>query len=182
MRKQIVLILISILVVIIMTSCNTNGESTNAPTVTQGSQTSMLELTIQMDRDVHSLSDNIQVKMKLKNIGDEILIINGRMAPNFSSAPDLVRDIVFVITSPSGKDIQPAKYIGARPPKDDDFVELEAGGSIEKSFELGLIYNFTEIGQYSIRAIYQNVVDPESWGEAWKGEIRSNIITFGLKQ
>ena len=103
------------------------------------------------------------------------------MAPNHPHAPDPQRDIVFVITAPSGLEMQLNKFINVRTPKEDDFMVLAAGETVERTIYLEQILNFVETGEYSIQAIYQSAADPGTGESAWNGQISSEKVTFTVE-
>jgi hypothetical protein len=95
-------------------------------------------------------------------------------------APKEVRDITFAMMGPSGE-IIPAFRIQMSPLTPEDFVTLSPGETIEKTLNIQRIYHPTDIGLYSLSAVYQNVMDPGLFSKkAWKGEITSNEVTFEI--
>lgn len=138
-----------------------------------------LVLTLRFDKDIYDSEEAISARLVLENIGADSVLIKNRMVPNFSFAPEPVRDIVFVGTYPSGGEIEFGVYILVRFPKPDDFVILSPGETVEHTYnDLGRYYGFSQPGKYSIHAVYQNQSDPDDGRVAWKGEIRSNTTSF----
>ena len=181
MRIQVTLLVFCFAVSIIISGCKTDGITNDFPSITQEPGGNMLTLILELERETYQSGDAIPVMLVLTNLGHENLLVNSRMAPNHPHAPDSQRDIVFVITSPSGQKMQLNKFINMRAPKEDDFIILAAGETVERSINLEQIFSFVETGEYSIQAIYQNKADPGTDESAWKGEISSEKVTFTVE-
>ena len=181
MRIQLTLLVLCIAGSFITSGCKTDGISNEFASDTRGLGGNMLILTLEFDRETFQSADAIPVTLVLTNQGHERLLVNRRMAPNHPHAPDSQRDIVFVITAPSGQEMQLNKFINVRTPKEDDFLVLEAGETVERTIYLEQILSFVEIGEYSIQAIYQNATDPGTGESAWKGQISSEKLFFTVE-
>ena len=166
---------------IITAGCKTDGTSNEIPSITQEPGVNMLTLTLELDRETFQSGDAIPVTLVLTNQGHESLLVNSRMAPNHPHAPDPQRDIVFVITAPSGQEMPLNKFINVHAPKEDDFVVLAVGETAERTIYLEQILSFVETGEYSIQAIYQNATDPGTGESAWKGQISSEKLMFKME-
>lgn len=142
-----------------------------------GSQrTSDPTITLTLDKADYSSGEAIQATLFLRNATNESLLVNKRMAVNLPSAPDAVREVSFLISGPSGQELPLNARINVRLPTEDDFSILSPGQTVQQTRELQSLYSFEESGQYSIYAVYQNMEDPPSGAEAWKGEITSNLV------
>lgn len=136
MRIQLTLLVVCIAGSIITSGCKTDGTSNEIPSITQEHGVNMLTLTLELDRETFQSGDAFPVTLVLTNQGHESLLVNSRMAPNHPHAPDPQRDIVFVITAPSGQEMQLNKFINVRAPKEDDFMVLAAGETAERTIYL----------------------------------------------
>jgi len=181
MRIQLTLLIFCIAGSIITSGCKTDGITNESPSITQEPGGNMLILTLELDRETFQSADAIPVTLVLTNHGHESLLVNNRMAPNHPHAPDPQRDIVFVITAPSGQEMQLNKFINVRTPKEDDFMVLAAGETVKRTIYLEQILSFVETGEYSIQAIYQNAADPGTGESAWKGQISSEKVMLTVE-
>lgn len=149
----------------------------------QGDNMVELKLILSLDKTIYQPNEAVSALISLKNVGNKDLVVNRRMTVNFSAAPNKFRDISFTITGPSGETVPFAARINARPPTEKDFVSLSPGETIETTINIQRLHHMTDIGPYSVSAVYQNVMDPTSFPlhkSAWKGEITSNVVVFEI--
>jgi hypothetical protein len=139
-----------------------------------------LVVTLELEKDAYSLTDVINAKIILANNGKTNVIVNSRMALNFSAALASDRDIELIISQPSGDAVPFIVKLRIAPLANGDFVVLESGDSIQQSYDLRDYYQLDEIGEYTITAIYENQSDPSKGICTWKGKLESNKVSFTL--
>lgn len=140
-----------------------------------------MSLILVADRASYAQGDPIEVTLTLRNDGEDSELANARMAANQPAAPDMVREVVFIVTDPSGQTLPVAARINVRPPQEADFQILVPGHTVARSYDLTTLFAFDQSGDYSVRAIYQNSQDPPSGRSAWKGEIESHTIVVTVE-
>jgi hypothetical protein len=124
--------------------------------------------------------DDVPIRLIFNNIGDEEIIINTRLAPNFHLAPEIYRDILFLIKASSRRDYVPYLLMQIPALQDDDFEVLSPGESLMREMNLEEYYDFSQVGDYTVRAIYLNVSDPGDERVAWKGLITSETVPIRI--
>ena len=140
-----------------------------------------LELMLELDRDVYKLGQTIQAKVILRNAGSEPVLVNARLAWNREAAPFPFREITFQWTRSSGANPNFALIVDRGFPKDDDFIQLAPNATVERTFDITFYFEIEETGGYSLQAIYENQSEPEDGREVWKGELKSNLISFTVE-
>ncbi|MFV2045084.1 MAG: hypothetical protein ACC700_17845 [Anaerolineales bacterium] len=164
----------------ILGSCTTSGQPTLAGNSTLESSGGRIELGLDFEKVSYLYNEQIVALLTIKNVGENEVVINKRMAPNEETAAERLRDIVFSIRGPAGEFLIPKILINVRAPGDSDFVSLSPGESVEKEIVLDKIYAFAQPGAYSVQAIYLNISDP-SYARAWKGQLSSDLVTIRLE-
>jgi len=118
---------------------------------------------------VYSNKDDVQPTLHLKNIGTETLLVSDKMKIN--------EDVLFKLIGPSNQELLPLapdKFQSSEP-----FSDLAANKESARTlFIFGELYDIREPGKYFLQAVYQNQSDPGDGRTAWKGEIKSNVVTF----
>ena len=141
-------------------------------------QMKKLILEIEMDKSTNQFNNPIFVIVRLKNLGDDPVTVNGRMSVNYPNAPDALRDITFIVTDPNGEPVSFKASVNIRPPEKEDILVLSPGEMIEKKYNIVILYSIEEIGSYSAYAIYHNSFETDHNILTWKGELPSNIVRF----
>lgn len=139
-----------------------------------------LTLTLSMDKSTYRLGESMRVSTSLQNTGDKDVIIHNRMALNSPNAPELVRDITYIIMGPTGERVPFLARVSVRPTNTDDFIVLSPGETIEQSYNIDEFYYIRDIGSYTIFAVYQNMLDSDNNIPIWKGELTSNSEMFEI--
>jgi hypothetical protein len=112
------------------------------------------------------------------NLFDSPLIMNSRMLVNH---PLLSGEVSFRIIGPDGRKVEIQRLITPLSLRDDDFVLLARGQSIQRSVDLSDLYGISQKGVYKIQVSYHNDIDhPVDGRRAWKGEIWSDPIEIRL--
>lgn len=140
----------------------------------------MLQLALNLDNPTYTVNNSISGKLILKNVGEDAVVVNSRLAINKAFAPALFREVSLVVTDPSGATAEFASKVNIGEPKKNDFKELAPGELAERAFDIDLYYVLEQPGDYSVQAVYNNQADPGDGRMAWKGELKSNVATFTL--
>lgn len=138
----------------------------------------MLELTLSLDKKTHTLDQEIPGIVSLRNSGQEPLLVNARLAVNKDFAPQPFREVHLMLTDPEGEPVDFMAKINVGRPQGKDYRDLQPGERVERPIDLSMYYMFERAGEYAVRAVYENQVDPENGREAWKGQLESNTVTF----
>jgi hypothetical protein len=126
----------------------------------------------------YSRSSPIEVTIVVTNLFDEPLLLNTRMLVNH---PLLQGEVAFRITNPRGKTCEIRRLVTPLTVREEDFVKLARGMSIQRSIDLSDLYPIQEKGTYKIQAIYHNEVEGLKDGlRAWRGLVRSDTAEFTL--
>jgi hypothetical protein len=156
-------ILFTLLLILLIPACN--------PKVVN-----QLELQIDVNPD-YKLGEDIRVTLFLVNNQEESIMVNKRMGLNVGEG--YFGEVYFIITSPSGQEVNFFADLDYHHIASSDFTDLEPGESLSHSYELNQYFApFDEIGKYSIQGIYYNYSQPDDGRTAWTGEIRSDIVHF----
>jgi hypothetical protein len=131
-----------------------------------------LRLVLITDKSVYKVGEPIIATLKLQNISPRPINVKKRMALGAVGAPVEFRDVYFLIDATFSTRVTPPEL------SDSDFGYLSPGDSLESSWDIALIYSISDIGMYYVAAIYQNSHDPENGIPSWRGELRSNTISF----
>jgi len=144
----------------------------------KGAGMAKLILSIKLENTVYRSGEAVRALVSLTNSGTEEIVVNKRMAANFSNAPELVRDVAFTVKGPTDQLLPFIARVNVRPVKHSDFIILSPGETIVMPYELGTLYDLRDSGRYSIYAEYQNAIDPDRNITAWKGKLKSNEVVF----
>jgi hypothetical protein len=136
-----------------------------------------LKIHLSLDKPKYRLLDDIQATVNIVNNGDPVKI-NVQFKP-FCGYPEPFKqdwNIRFLILNSKGKETFPNCPImdWGEPP----YRLLDAGGVYQFIVKwISNIYRIREPGKYTIQAIYHNA---NGSPDVWKGEIKSNIVTFTI--
>ena len=119
-----------------------------------------LHFKVEIVEDILKPGEDVSIQMIFNNIGDEDIVINTRLVPNHHLAPEIFRDILFKIITSSRRDYVPYFLREDLALQDDDFEILSPGKSLMREMNLEEYYDFSQIGDYTVQAIYLNVSDP----------------------
>ena len=142
---------------------------------------------LSIDRDSYRSGEDIFVTLVLENTSSEGILLPARMALNFRGQPTTLRDVYFVITTPSGHEAEFSQLTRVPSIEESGFIELGPGGQRKARYDLSLFYvpfqdyATKEYGQYTVQAVYENESDPGDGRSAWKGKLTSNTVTFTLE-
>lgn len=141
----------------------------------------MLVVAMTLDRETYAHNEPILCKMAIRNTASTPLVVNRRLAPNSIFAPSPFREVSFVVRDASQAELEFGPRINRGAPKPADFQQLMPGETLVREYPLREYFALDKPGQYSVQAVYQNQSDPGSGTEAWKGEIKSNVVSFRLE-
>ena len=142
----------------------------------------MIVVALSLDRKTYAQSDPILGKVAIRNIASTPLVVNRRLAPHSIFAPSPFREVSFVVTDPSHAEVEFGPRINRGYPKAGDFQQLMPGETLVREYSLREYFALDKPGQYSVQTVYQNQSDPGSGTEAWKGESKSNVVSFTLEK
>ena len=160
-QKYILLILISLMM--LSTGCK---------------QKQGLKIHLSLDKSKYQLLDNIHATINIINNGDPVNI-NFRLKPFCGETGYFEKDweLNFLIFNSEGKEYFPdCPFMEMGEPP---YRLLDDGGVyqfIDK--RISDFYRIREPGKYTIQAIYHNVYGSP---DVWKGEIKSNVVTFTVE-
>jgi hypothetical protein len=142
--------------------------------------TQRLKINLRLDKHKYQMTDDIHGMIKIKNTGAPIKI-NIRFAPQCLDPHIEDWEISFLIFDSKGKQYNPARclFVDYAMPW---YQQLEKGNVYEYDYKLSYknfrkFYSLDKPGKYTIQAIYHNVYGSTA---VWKGEIKSNIVTFTI--
>ncbi len=116
-----------------------------------------IEVSLEAAESTVQLGEPINLTVRLTNTGSEPVTV---AKPFFS--PNLV---FFRVTDSEGEALLfNGPYAKLRPFRENDFIELEPGASVEKSFDLAKLYEIDEAGSLTVAAKYKNSDDGSQAG------------------
>jgi hypothetical protein len=124
------------------------------------------------------VGDPVEVTVIVTNLFDPTLLMNRRMLVNH---PRLQGEIAFRIQGPDGKPCEIKRLITPLAMRDEDFVQLRRGQSIQRTVDLADLFGLRDSGTYNVRVSYRNEVDQTMEGlRAWKGIAWSDPVELRL--
>jgi hypothetical protein len=137
-----------------------------------------LEVSIKA-RSSYALSDSIGVTVTVTNLFDPPLLLNSRLLVNH---PRLPGELSFVIIDPNGKRCEFQRLVSPIAVRDEDFVSLGRGMSIQRTVDLADFFAMRKRGVYKVRAYYHNSEDYIVDGaHSWMGTLTSDPTEIELK-
>ena len=82
---------------------------------------------------------------------------------------------------PDGKRVEIQRLITPLSVRDQDFVLLERGQSMQRSVDLADLYGISRKGLYKVQVSYHNEVDHIGSQHAWKGVVWSEPVEITLR-
>lgn len=128
----------------------------------------------------YAVGEPIPITVRLRNDSPDAIIVNKRLALNSQHAPAQFSDVALIVKDANGQQKEFLKRIRIGNASEGDFTLLEPGASVERSYNAAEYYQLTEPGAYTIEARYQNRAQPAG-GEAWQGELSSNILRLAIR-
>ncbi len=142
----------------------------------------MLELNLSVDKSVYKAQDPIKATLKISNISNERIVVKKRFAPNHQFLEESFRDVAFLITDSLENQLPFNGYSQVPMLREDHFIVLGPGESIEHSYsDIRVYYDISIPGQYKIQAVYENQSDSNNNWVAWKGMLESNLVTIAIE-
>lgn len=142
-----------------------------------------LELTLVFEEDEYKASESISIDFQLKNTGKEPIYINKRLFVNSKKSKPEQREIYLEVTGPGGEKLPGQDRVFETGfPKTDYFVLLAPGEEValERKKSLKSYFNIKEPGEYTIKAIYQNVYGKELGLDVFKDKVTSESVTIKI--
>lgn len=120
----------------------------------------------------------VEVTIIITNLFPAKLLLNSRLLVNH---PRLQGEIAFKIVDEKGNPLQIQSLVTPLTMREDDFVILGRGESIQRTVDLKDLYGMNHKGTYKVQAFYHNEVDFVADGRrAWKGRVWSEPIEVEL--
>ena len=128
--------------------------------------------------DHFSAADPVVMTIMVTNLFDAPLVMNSRMLVNHTL---LQGEISFRIVGPDGRKVEIQRLITPLSLRDDDFVLLDRGQSIQRAVNLSDLFGMTQKGIYKIQVSYHNEIDRVvGTRRAWKGIVWSDPVEILL--
>jgi hypothetical protein len=129
--------------------------------------------------DEYTLPGPVPITILITNLFDKPLLINRRLLVNH---PRLQGEVSFRIIGPDGKRSEITRLITPMGIREDDFVVLPRGMSVQRTIDIADLYGLGQKGTYKIIAIYHNDIDQVAQNlTAWKGVVASDPIEITLQ-
>jgi hypothetical protein len=136
-----------------------------------------LEVMLKTSND-YKAGGPVGVTIMITNLFDAPLVINRRMLVNH---PLLQGEVSFRIIDPNGKKVNIQRLITPLSLRDEDFVTLNRGESMQRDVDLTDLFGITQKGVYTIQVSYHNDIDHVGETQhAWKGIVWSDPIELIL--
>lgn len=141
-------------------------------------------LGVSFDKDVYKRGEPIIISVTMTNTGTHPVWVNTRCYLAAAEVPVDRREVVLEITLPSGEPLQSTYTHVAGFPKSDDFQVLEPGEEFVSNEKRHLegYFRLTEVGDYTVVAVYQNVYGQEIGLETFKGPVSSEPVSFTISE
>ncbi len=163
------------LILVLLAGCASNtGQETPSRGFNSIKDKAPLKLILSTEKSVYKVGEPIIATLRLENVSDEPIYVKKRMFVGAIGSPIEFRDVYFLIDGSFFPRIHGPEL------SDADFGYLNPGDGIEKSWDLVHLYLLDDPGVYYVAAIYQNSHDPENGPPSWRGEIRSQSISFEI--
>jgi hypothetical protein len=127
----------------------------------------------------YTAGEPVIVTIILTSLYDPPLLLNGRMLVNH---PLLQGELSFRIVGPTGQKVEIQRLITPLSIRDDDFVPMTRGQSIQREVDLADLFGMLQRGTYQLQVSYHNQMGHASEGlSAWRGAIWSEPTEIELE-
>jgi hypothetical protein len=128
--------------------------------------------------DTYPAGGPVEVTVIVTNLFDKPLLMNSRMLVNH---PRLEGELSFRITGPSGQREEIKRLVTPLSLRDQDFVTLTRGESMQRTVDLSDLFGISQKGVYHIQVAYHNELDyTVQDNKAWKGAVWSEPVELKL--
>ena len=143
-----------------------------------------LEFSISLDKAEYKKSEQIYVNFTLENKGRKPVYVNKRFHVNSEDSPKKKKEVYFIVTGPSGEKLPYRRTYDTGFPKTDYFVLLKRGekAASERKKSLKTYFDIKKPGTYTVTAVYKNVYGEEIGVDAFKGELKSAVVTIKITE
>jgi len=126
----------------------------------------------------YGIGGAVEVTVIVTNLFDKPLLMNSRMLVNHAR---LEGELSFLITDPSGKRVDIKRLVTPLTLRDQDFVTLNRGESMQRTVDLTDLFGILQKGIYKVLVAYHNESDyTVEEHKAWKGFVYSEPIELKL--
>jgi hypothetical protein len=156
-----------------------SDSTTNTLAEIRASEKRHIPLDVMLKASDHYTSGRpVIVTVLITNLFDLPVLLNSRMLVNH---PLLQGEVSFYIIDPSGQRQEIKRLITPLSVRDNDFVILNRGQSIQRSVDLADLYGIDKKGHYKLLVSYHNEVDRSvDSNRAWTGIVWSDPIEIRL--
>jgi hypothetical protein len=134
-----------------------------------------LELQVRAPEVPIAVGEPVEVSVVVVNRDSATMFVNRRLLIAPPGTPKPFHEVTFEVQGMPGYVNRKVAQVNSGKPRPADFVELAAGASIEKPFELTRFHSLHLPGRYSVRATYANTVDLDDLPQRpWMGSITSD--------
>jgi len=158
---------------------NQADPTTNSLSEIRASEKRRIPIEVQLKSgDKYRARGPVGVTVIITNLFDAPLIMNSRMLVNH---PLLQGEVSFRIIGPDGQEIDIERLITPLSVREQDFITLHRGESIQRAVDLTDLFGIHRKGVYKIEVSYHNDVDyVDAAQHAWKGIVWSEPVEIRL--
>lgn len=141
-----------------------------------------LEFELTLHAQEFKSGDPILVRMRLKNVSQDPVLVNAWLGVNRESVPREFREVIFTVVGPDGSILRFDPMI--RRGASSEFKVLKPAEFVQSELQLNEAFNMMPAGTYKVRAMYENVQEPltNPWGmPVWKGTLTSNELAVVVR-
>ena len=139
-----------------------------------------LKFTISLNNRGYTANQPVTLQMKLENVSNHSIVVNTRFLVNIAGGP---HEVVLQVLDPDKKTLHFLPLIRASF-QSDEYIALAPGKSVTDAHNIAHDFVFTQRGEYSVRAYYENANDAPAamkLAPAWKGTLESNKVQFAIR-
>src|SRR5262249_36889671 len=126
----------------------------------------------------YTVGGPVEVTVIVTNLFDKPLLMNSRMLVNH---PRLEGEMSFRITDASGHRMEIKRLVTPLSLREQDFVTLTRGESMQRTVDLADLFALAARGSYSVQVAYHNEADYTVGDrKAWKGFVWSEAVQIRL--
>jgi len=134
------------------------------------------------DKTEYGKRDQIYLKFKLKNTGDDPVYVNKRFALGSPVSNTRAKEVFLKVLAPSGKELDCKHDYKAGYPRTTMFHELFPDRAIHSDGRQNIknYYAFDEAGTYKVTAYYHNAYGSEIGIDTFTRKITSEPVEFSI--
>jgi hypothetical protein len=145
-----------------------------------------LRLVLEPSQDAFDVDDDMPLRVRLVNDGDDPVKVNGRLAV---SSDDGAGELTFSVVGPSGEPLPFGSRVNLGRPGPDDVATISPTRFVGVTIDLVDYFNLDEPGTYRISATYRSSAGGENGEEegeglpadVWTGEVTSDEVSIEVQ-